>query len=229
MSNLIRLIQPVSALRLGEISIPNTERDLVAPRGWQYFPQPVAIPKEWGLQRVLVYRYLRGRDRSWELYPWWRYPKARWPRLPEARSVLRSCLVADDVKEEPIAIGSGRHLCLRQSANGLYFLFFDLTLADAASSDVLDVILNDLTETLPVQVPFFPPILAPEKQLLRLFMQGMSSVEIAQVLSTEPQKINKSIRRITRLFGAVDRDELLVCLWQAYRKNKAWFYEENYE
>ncbi|MDD3761613.1 MAG: hypothetical protein PHO57_12435 [Acidithiobacillus sp.] len=229
MSNLIRLFQPISALRVGEISIPNTERDLVAPRGWQYFPQPVAIPKEWGLQRVLVYRYLRGPDRSWGLYPWWRYPKARWPRLPEARSLLRSCFVADDAREEPIAIGSGRYLCLRQSVNGLYFLFFDLTLKGAASSDVFGVILNNLAETLPVQVPFFPPILAPEKQLLRFFMQGMSSAEIAQELSTEAQKINKSIRRISRLFGAVDRDELLVCLWQAYRKNKTWFYEGSYE
>ena len=228
MSNLIRLFRPESALQVGGTSSP-TDSDLVAPRGWQYFPQPVAILEEWGLQRVLVYRYLRGPDRSWGLHPWWRYPKARWPKLSDARSLLRRCFVADVVKGEPIAMGSGRYLCLQQSANGLYFFFFDLTLKAVATSDVLCVILKNLTEALPLQVPFFPPISVQEKHIARLFMRKMSSAEIAQELSAEPQKINKSITRIGRLFGVVDRDELMICLWQAYRKNKIWLYEENYE
>ena len=225
MSNLLRLFQPLSVLqRRGGAPLPTATQTLTAPRGWQYFAQPVAVPEEWGLQRILVYRYLRGPDGIWGIYPWWRFPKARWPRLSEAHRLLRKYMAADVTKEALFAIGSGRHLCLQKSRNGLYFLFSDISLTGAQNVDNLMPILNTLKETLAVQVPFFPPLSVTQKPLLRLLMQGMSSAEIAQELSVSRQKINRILGQIKMLFGVLDREELLVCLWQAYRKDKAWFY-----
>ncbi len=199
-----------------------SEEDVVAPKGWQYFPQPVVLDRNSPLQKILVYRLLPQPDASFCLHPWWRFPKARWPDAAQRKSLSRQFL--EFPANIPVSQGEQRY-GLRWEQPGEPVLFLDCTgkIPFPAAQ-----VLQQAREIIPLlydHVPFFPPLREEERALLLPLLRAQSTAQIARSLQLSPGQVAARIQKLYRQYGVRNRKALAIALWKAYRHKKSWFLE----
>ncbi|MCE5394647.1 MAG: hypothetical protein JJ693_08690, partial [Acidithiobacillus sp.] len=196
--------------------------NLVAPRGWQYFPQPVVLDRNSPLQKILVYRLLPQPDASFCLHPWWRFPKARWPDAAQRKSLSRQFL--EFPANVPVSLGEQRY-GLRWEQPGEPVLFLDCTgKTPLPAAQVLQQA-REIVPLLHDHVPFFPPLREEERALLLPLLRAQSTAQIARSLELSPGQVAARIQKLYRQYGVRNRKALAIALWKAYRHKKSWFLE----
>ncbi|MEL5848035.1 MAG: OmpA family protein [Candidatus Igneacidithiobacillus chanchocoensis] len=109
----------------------------------------------------------------------------------------------------------------------MYSTFAEILVVDGAHFSEVQQSWNKVYSLITNHVPFFPPISEQDREILRILLHDISLAEVARRLRLERTYMNTQVKRIYRLFGVTTREELMVCLWQAYRKNKDWLYKPN--
>jgi len=222
MSRLIRLFS--RSVTLFQEHASQTDDNPVPPPGEQYRPQSVVLSRESVIQRVLVYRCFAGPSGKLQPHPWWRFPRARWPQPNRVRTLLQRHVLARS-SDCLLQFGPSQYSFLQASSNGLYSTFAQISATDGAPLSEVEKTWAAIYSVIATRVPFFPPISEQDREILRALLYDTSLTEVARRLGVEKTYLHTQMKRIYRLFGVTNREELMVCLWQAYRKNKDWLYK----
>ncbi|WP_308387771.1 OmpA family protein [Acidithiobacillus sp. AMEEHan] len=216
MCKYIRLFSRVDTF-VSKDAVPASEA-LTPPRAAEYYPRPVALHSESPIQRITVYRCLRLPNGQLEPHPWWRFPKARWPKGEQSRSLLRRSLAR--ASAGLLAWDADQYTFLSTVQYRSYVFFAELEGCRNSTSEQLIRELWDLHQRLRTNIPFFPPISVQDREIILSLLRGNSAGKIAKDIAVPRSQVNSRLQRLYKKFGVNKREELMVCLWQCYRKNK---------